>query len=168
MERLSVADVPAVHHRLFHLPYQRHRRDQPRAVRSARGRDRAGRRVPYRVQLAQIRAIFHGRVRQYDDSFGAGDDAVLGRMEWAGRRNLPLAGPRLVPGESLLLPVPLHLAAGDAAAFPLRPVDEFRVEGVVAGGALQHRPGFGHRSLVLVSLLWNFPTFSFWVSPRWP
>src|SRR5262245_17364288 len=139
MERLSVADVPAVHHRLFHLPYQRHRRDQPRAVRSARGRDRAGRRVPYRVQLAQIRAIFHGRVRQYDDSFGAGDDAVLGRMEWAGRRNLPLAGPRLVSGKSILLLFLYILLPRTLPPFRFDPLMDFGLEVAVAAAVLHLR-----------------------------
>ena len=80
----------------------------------------------------------------------------LGGWNGPGVETYPVAGPCLVSGESILLPVPLHLVARDAAAFPLRPVDGFRVEGAVAGGALQHRPGFGHRSLVLVESVMEF------------
>src|SRR5262249_38128552 len=150
-----------------------------RAVRFAGGRDRIGRRFSHRIQLAQIRALLHGRVRQHDDRLGAGDDLVSGRMEWAFRQRIPLARRVVVPGQSLLLPVSVHLAARDASAFPLRPVDEFRMEGSVAGGDLQHRPGFSDWSFVPVNLfgvprsrgwllLWNLPKFSFWVSRRWP
>ena len=59
------------------------RRDQPRAVRPARGRGRAGRRVPHRVLLAEVRAVLPRRVRQHGHRLGAGDDAVPRRLAGA-------------------------------------------------------------------------------------
>ena len=41
------------------------RRDQPRAVRPARGRVRTRRRLPHRVLVAQVRAVLPGRVHQH-------------------------------------------------------------------------------------------------------
>ena len=43
------------------------RGDQPAAVRPARGRRRAGRRVPHRVLLDAVHAVLPGRVRQHAD-----------------------------------------------------------------------------------------------------
>ena len=56
------------------------RRDQPRAVRPPRGRGRAGRRLPHRVLLAEVRAVLPGRVHQHGHRLGAGDDAVPRRL----------------------------------------------------------------------------------------
>ena len=69
------------------------RRDQPRAVRPPRGRGRAGRRLPHRVLLAEVRAVLPGRVHQHGDRLGAGDDAVPRRLARA-----VLDRPRVGPG----------------------------------------------------------------------
>ena len=68
--------VPVVRH-LRHLDG---RRDQPRAVRPARGRGRAGRRLPHRVLVAEVRAVLPRRVHQHGHRLGAGDDAVPRRL----------------------------------------------------------------------------------------
>ena len=56
------------------------RRDQPRAVRPARGRGRAGRRLPHRVLVAEVRAVLPRRVHQHGHRLGAGDHAVPRRL----------------------------------------------------------------------------------------
>ena len=56
------------------------RRDQPRAVRPPRGRGRAGRRLPHRVLLAEVRAVLPRRVHQHGHRLGAGDHAVPRRL----------------------------------------------------------------------------------------
>ncbi len=50
--------------RLPGLPGRLVRRDQPAAVRPARGRVGAGRRLPHRVQRHALRRLLHGRVRR--------------------------------------------------------------------------------------------------------
>ncbi len=52
--------------RVLHLPDLGLRRDEPPAVRPPRGRDRAGRRVPHRVLVHEVRALLHGRVHEHD------------------------------------------------------------------------------------------------------
>ena len=52
------------------------RRDQPAAVRPARGRVRARRRLPHRVQLDEVRPLLHGRVHVDGDPLGARRDAL--------------------------------------------------------------------------------------------
>ena len=54
--------------RLRDLPDQRDRRDEPRAVRSGRGRAGVGRRLPHRVHRPPLRPLLHGRVHQHGDS----------------------------------------------------------------------------------------------------
>ena len=56
------------------------RRDQPRAVRPPRGRGRAGRRLPHRVLLAEVRAVLPGRVHQHGHRLRARHDAVPRRL----------------------------------------------------------------------------------------
>ena len=56
------------------------RRDQPGAVRPPRGRGRAGRRLPHRVLVAEVRAVLPRRVHQHGHRRGAGDDAVPRRL----------------------------------------------------------------------------------------
>jgi hypothetical protein len=46
--------------RLLHLPHVGLRRDQPLALRSARGGKRADRRLSHRIQLHEVRHVFHG------------------------------------------------------------------------------------------------------------
>ena len=55
-------------------------RVQPHPVRPARGRGRAGRRLPHRVLLAEVRDVLPRRVHQHDDAVGAGDHAVPRRL----------------------------------------------------------------------------------------
>ena len=80
------------------LPDHDGRRDQPAPVRPARGRGRAGRRVPHRVLLAQVRAVLPGRVHQHDHRVRAGDHAVPRRLAGAvadlasGRTPTPAGG----------------------------------------------------------------------------
>ena len=54
---------PAVR-RLLHLPGRRLRRDRPPAVRPARGRRRARRRLQHRVRRHALRLVLHGRVHR--------------------------------------------------------------------------------------------------------
>ena len=68
-----------------HLPGRDGRRDQPRAVRPARGRGRAGRWLPHRVLLAEVRDVLPRRVHQHDHGLGAGHDAVPRRLAAAAR-----------------------------------------------------------------------------------
>ena len=56
------------------------RRDQPGAVRPARGRGRAGRRLPHRVLLDQVRDVLPRRVHQHDHRLRAGHDALPRRL----------------------------------------------------------------------------------------
>ncbi len=72
----AVAALPVVRH----LPGLDGRRDQPRAVRPARGRGRAGRRLPHRVLLAEVRAVLPRRVHQHGHRLRAGHDAVPRRL----------------------------------------------------------------------------------------
>ena len=58
------------------LPGHDGRRDQPAAVRPARGRGRAGGRVPHRVLVDEVRAVLPGRVHQHGHGLRAGDDPV--------------------------------------------------------------------------------------------
>ena len=61
----------------------RRRRDQPGPVRPARGRVRAGRRLPHRVLVDQVRAVLPGRVHQHGHRLGAGHHAVPRRLAGA-------------------------------------------------------------------------------------
>ena len=65
---------------LHYFPDRRVRRDQPHPVRSSGSRDRAGRRIPHRVQQHEVRRVFHGRVRQHDHRRLDDDDPVPRRM----------------------------------------------------------------------------------------
>ncbi|CAA9238572.1 MAG: NADH-ubiquinone oxidoreductase chain H, partial [uncultured Actinomycetospora sp.] len=104
------------------------RRDQPRAVRPPRGRVRAGRRLPHRVLVAEVRAVLPRRVRQHGHPLRGGHHAVPRRLDGAlaavadpgGQRGLAAA--RVVPGQDARVPVRLRLAARHAAPPALRPV----------------------------------------------
>ena len=78
------AERPLVHHHaagvVRHLRHRDHRRDQPRAVRPPRGRERARRRLPHRVHLAEVRDVLPRRVHQHRHRLGARDDAVPRRL----------------------------------------------------------------------------------------
>ena len=58
--------------------HRRAGRDQPRALRSARGGAGADRRVPHRVQRHAVRPVLPGRIRQHDRHLVGGDDALSG------------------------------------------------------------------------------------------
>ena len=62
------------------LLHRRPRRDQPRAVRPARGGAGADRRLPHRVQRHALRAVLPRRVREHDRRLVGGDDAVPRRV----------------------------------------------------------------------------------------
>ena len=64
------------------------RRNQPRAVRSARGRKRTGRRLPYRIQQHEVRQLLHGRIRQHDYGQRHGHAALPGRLDGPVARGL--------------------------------------------------------------------------------
>ena len=63
-----------------HLLHRRPGRDQPRAVRPARGGAGADRRLPHRVQRHALRAVLPRRIRQHDRRLVGGDDAVPRRV----------------------------------------------------------------------------------------
>jgi NADH-quinone oxidoreductase subunit H len=111
-------------------------RDQPAAVRPARGRGRAGRRVPHRVLLAAVRALLPRRVRQHAHRLRASPPRSSSA---AGGRSWPLtlwsgANTGWYPilwflAKVVALRVRLHLAARLAAPGPLRPAHGPRLEG---------------------------------------
>ena len=116
------------------------RRDQPRAVRPARGRGRAGRRLPHRVLLAEVRAVLPRRVHQHGHRLRARHHAVPRRLAravgstaiWDGRQRGLLAV-ALVLRQGAGLHLLLHLAARHAAAAALRPVHGVRLEAADPG-----------------------------------
>ncbi len=71
--------------RLHHLHHYRGRRNQSRAVRLGRSRDRTGRRLPHRVLGLAVRPVLHRRVRQHAHRLVHRDAAVLRRLERAVR-----------------------------------------------------------------------------------
>src|SRR6188474_3447270 len=139
MVRLPPAD------RVRALLHRRAGRDQPGAVRPARGGTRADRRVPHRVQRDAVRAVLPRRIRQHDRRLVGCDDAVSGRVAAAvPQRRLAVVSRHhpelgLVPPEVVLLPLCLHLGARDAASLSVRPADAPRLEG--ADPARDHQPG---------------------------
>jgi NADH-quinone oxidoreductase subunit J len=91
------------------------------AVRPARGRERAGRRLPHRVLVAEVRAVLPRRVHQHGHRLGAGRDAVPRRLAGTvadldlGRRQLRLVAAAVVLPQGRRRAVRLHLAARHAA-----------------------------------------------------
>ena len=122
----------------------RRRRDEPRALRPPRGRDRAGRRLPDRVQRHALRPLRDGRVRQHDHALGPRCHALLRRLE----RPRP-ARPPLVRRQARGRRLPLHVAPRDPAPPALRPADAGRLEGAVAGRHPQRGRNRRHRGLRL-------------------
>ena len=120
---------------------RRRRRDQPGAVRPARGRERTGRRLPHRVLVAEVRAVLPGRVRQHGHRLRAGRDAVPGRLAGAvadldlERRKHRLVAAAVVLPQGRRRAVRVHLAARHPAPAALRPVHALRLEGAGADGA---------------------------------
>ena len=133
---------------VHHLRDLHGRRDQPRALRPPGGRVGAGRRLPHRVLVDQVRALLPRRVRQHGHRFGAGDDPLPRRLA-SGLADQPLARGEhgllpddLVHHQGPALPVPLHLAARNPAAAALRPVHAVRLEAADSDrGALDHDRG---------------------------
>ena len=120
---------------------RRGRRDQPGALRPAGGRERAGRRLPHRVLVAEVRAVLPGRVHQHGHRLGAGRDAVPRRLAgavadldlWDGANT----GwwPMLWFFLKVVVGCSVHLAARHAAPAALRPVHAVRLEGAGADRA---------------------------------
>ena len=140
-----------------HLPRHHGRRDQPAAVRPARGRGRAGGRLPHRVLVDEVRDVLPGRVHQHDHGLRAGHHAVPGRLAGAlaavpvvGREQRLVAGP-VVPDQGVHLPVRLRLAARHAAAGALRPADGARLE-VPHPGLHRLDPAGRHRARLAARL----------------
>ena len=86
-------------------------------------------RLSHRVQLDEVRHVFHGRIRQHDHRGLRGDAAVSGRMDksvWqpaanAGqfRDSAGVAAHLLVCSEGFQFPVSLRMGARHAASLPL-------------------------------------------------
>ena len=131
---------------LVHLPARRDRRDLAAAVRPARGRHRARRRLPHRVLGHALGPLPDGRVHQHDRPLGPLRDALLRRLA------LPLgafarpARAALVHRQARRPRDRLHLAARLPAAPALRPADALRLEGAAAG---RHRQRARHRPPVV-------------------
>ena len=88
---LQLAGVQAAA-RVRHLPRRGLCRNQPHAVRSAGSRAGTGRRLQRRIQLHEIRAVLHGRIREHDPRVGDDGDAVLRRLDAAVVRARPAGG----------------------------------------------------------------------------
>ena len=104
-------------------------------VRPARRRKRVGGRLLRRIQLDVLRAVLSRRIREHDPDVGADHDPVPGRLAAAGatwRRSTGFPGPIWFALKIALLPVRLHLGAGDLPALPLRPADAPGLEGLPA------------------------------------
>ncbi len=104
--------------RLYNIPGERRGGVQEDTVRPGRGRERAGRGLPYRVQRDALRPFFHRRVREYHRPIRARRHLLPGRMA----RPRPRVAFRILVlpeggGDSVLL----HLDAGDPPKAPLRP-----------------------------------------------
>ncbi|CAA9374613.1 MAG: NADH-ubiquinone oxidoreductase chain H, partial [uncultured Gemmatimonadetes bacterium] len=147
------------------------RRDQPPAVRPPGGGERAGDRLPHRVQRDEVQHVLHRRVRARADGVGADGHAVPGRLghpRLRRRRHARLRGRRpldrraaghledgrelrLLRGQDLLLHPDLHAGALDGSALPVRPGDGPGVEDHASrragggGGDRRHGAGAGQR-----------------------
>ena len=138
-------NVINLHGRVLHLHGRGVRRDEPAAVRSARGGIGADRRLPHRVQRDEVLDVLHRRVREHGDGERADGDAVLRRLGHSvhavGQRRAAHAASRrcvtfgVLLREDPVLRVRLHVDPLDAAALPLRPADGARLEVHAAAGA---------------------------------
>ena len=128
-----VVHRPAVR-RLPDLPDGRLRGDQPRAVRPARGRRRARRRLQHRVRRLEVRGVLLRRVREHPRRLGHRGDDVPRRLAAAVHRPARLRRPVRRARQDLRLRVPVRLDPRDAAAAALRPAHELRLEGAAAAG----------------------------------
>src|SRR5262249_47996649 len=120
-----------------HLHDHRLRRDQPRALRPARGRSRAGGGLPHRVLEHEVVVLLPRRVHEHPGDLLDRGHPVPGRLERpVAARPLPI---RLVPAQSAGAGVRVHLGALDIPAAALRPAYGLRLEGAAPGVAAQHR-----------------------------
>ncbi len=140
--------------------HRRARRNQSRAVRSARGGAGAHRRLPHRIQRHAVRAVLPRRIREHDRHLVGGHDAVPGRVAAAVSEHVHLRVPLLHPeldvvfDQVVRVSVSLHLDSRDAAAVPLRPADAARMEGPDSGGD-RESGRHGHRegaALLLIDM----------------
>ena len=84
---------------LFH---RRHRGNEPHSVRSARSRNRTGRRISHRIFQLQVRHVLHGRIREHDHRLLPRDDSFLRRLALALSR-IAGRGSSIFPAPGLLL-----------------------------------------------------------------
>src|SRR5205085_3621246 len=127
------------------VPDLRHGRDRARALRPHRGRERARRRLPDRIQLDELRALLARRIRQRAADVRHERRALLGRLAAADRLGAALcrSGHHLVLHQDLRLLLRLLLGEGHGPAFPLRPADAPRLEDLPAHLADLGVPGLG-------------------------
>ncbi len=121
------------------LPHRRPGRDAADALRPARGRERAGGRLPHRVLRHEVRHVLPGRVHRHHADLGA-DRRRCSSAAGSGPWLPPIVWFLL---KTLALHLPLHPAAGVAAAAAVRPADGLRLEGHAAAGAAEPA---GHRA----------------------
>ena len=70
----------AADRQLLRIPDRRIRRNQPRALRLAGSRERAGGRISHRIQQHEIRGVLHGGIRQHGHRLLHDRDSVPGRL----------------------------------------------------------------------------------------
>ena len=142
------AAVPDVH-RVLRLGAGR---DQPAAVRSGRGRVRAGRRLHGRIRLDPVHDVHARRVRRDRHHVRDDHDPVPRRLAAADPdRAVHLgAGRDLVRAQGVVRVLHVRDGEGVRAALPLRPADAARLEGVPAALA---RDGGDRRGGVAVRRL---------------
>jgi len=120
--------------------------NQSSAVRFAGSRNRTRRRLQHRIQLDEIRALFHGRIREHDHWFGDDGRPLFRRLDVAVRRtgstrDQHLDGPgahRHFHRETARVHGDFHLGALDVSALPLRPIDGSGLEKVYSARAGKH------------------------------
>src|SRR5205823_14940923 len=89
-------------------------------------------------------AVLQCRIHQHDHRLDAGDDVVSRRLEWSRRSAVSTIRDYLLLRKDFVLPVFIHLAARNVAAFPFRSIDEFWLEVSIAGGNPEHcADGYG-------------------------
>ena len=119
-----------------HLRHLDDRRDEPAAVRPARGRGRARVRLHDRVLVDEVRVVLPRRVHQHDQRLGGRHDPLPRRLARPvaavrDRRRGPqhgLVARAVVPREDVDVHVPVRLGPRHAPAAALRPVHEVRLE----------------------------------------
>ena len=123
------------------------RRGRPAALRSARGRAGARRRLPHRILRHENDDVHGGRVPAHDHGLVADRDPLSRRLALVGPDRLgrgdrldrgPAAGDRAA-GESDGRHLVLHARPLELAAVPLRPTDGHRLEGDDSLGAGEFR-----------------------------